>query len=250
MTDFSWNEKEDQAITAILQLFYYEPVSVELFNKTHALAKNSGSDEPNELLESALAQISFEQGERRRYLSNLLGLSSKTREEQEIFLRNSAPSATNDNASLTQLSDEAKKQLSIYCDLAVKLETFYSTRIGNEHVEPLLHVLFPLEENILAGLAASIDQFVKSVAQLGEKYFETALAVPKSVSENLESVGLKYALDKYEYFGEKLAFINLVATIIKAVQANRAAQPPLDSHELAKTVGLWLYLSKAHLPEE
>lgn len=252
MTDRIWNETEDQVILQIQQLLYYG--DGDIFTQVQTLLGSVGDEIRQELFESALSQVRYEQAERRRFICEqyLFNSEQLNRTQQEGFIRSlygtgiDQPIPTTESnivapgGQLKQstITKNVFEQLSLYQRVEDNIANYYQRKNSLELVAPYYNSLKQATKEQRLALYGGIEQFFSGLAAYGNDPPFNHITIPNSLVAMLESLGLAGSLERFEMFGEQLNFLVRLKRIIEALDAVENKQV---SEETAITAtGLYL----------
>lgn len=259
MEERIFTPEEEDVIDQLVTLFYYAGSGSQPILEQARLLLNTQSQEARtDLIEYVLNRLKSEQYLRRSFVVERLGpgLPKLEKVAQEVLVLAVANSRSN---QLRQTIDEQPinigaiptdvlEQAKLFAVVHRNMEDFGASLLNKQVVEPLFPLINQASIEDLTGLSAKIENFTTSLSELGLDAFTTNPAIPEPITELLKRVRVGYSLEKYQTPAEKLAFLNRIDVVARAIAQNKQKTPPLAEERVKDLVARWLYY--LHTPIE
>lgn len=251
MTEEILTEAEDTLVGQLKSLFYY-PTADFIALTDRALA-SLPTEKQEEIIRILLSQIGFEQAERRRYIvSMLFGTLTLTVPEQEelVYTITTRPVGGITNTLLPShpnvvplqpaLSQELIDQAKIFTAVDKSVTEYRGHLYEMTHVGAYYDALKHLASADQQQLADTVQQFVGSIEQTGDRIFTYNPDFPPGLMGLLKKAGLDLAVRKLTTLAEKLDFLTTVLAVSRTIIQNRAQPTPLSDEQARSTLAIWL----------
>jgi hypothetical protein len=240
MIDRVFTEQEDNISAQIKSSFYYP--QQDGWTTIKNLCASLPAESREEVLQSTLNQVAYEQKERADYIAAQMNYSNSNRLERDILARSVARKETPPKEVTASPSDSVFEQAKIYDTVATELENYYAKLSITPEINSLVGDLLKLSPETVNSFEQSIATFLSATDREKGNIVGTNPDIPAAIKKMYEKTSVGLLIDNYDTLPEKINLLATTLVILKVINRLRSDGQEIKPEVVITQVGYILGL--------